>query len=711
MRQSDYFSHPSVDEQEYEAWAAKIASGDVVGSGVFYASPVYPYFLGALFRIFGEDLFIPRVVQVVIGAARAPIAAAFAALSFGPAIGVATGVIVALYRTTLFYDVFLLKESLALFIQDIALFALALVLWRARRRTASAAGEVSVRALVLSGFLMGLAALAREYLAPLIACGAAILALHVRALERGAPMSVPAERATSGLASWRSPARAAALFAAGAAIALFPVAIRNLVVGGEFVLLSAQGGQNLYLGNSLANHTGLVTFPANVRSDPMTLEQDFRALASHRVGRALGPTEASNYWLRESLREMGSNPTHAITLLARKALLSISAFEVPNVLSIGYFSRISHSLAWNPVRFGLLFPLAALGIAAALRDRERRSSAAPALAALAVVFFALVAFYVSDRYRLPAVMPLAMFAAIGAASMWRVVVADLARAPRRIGRAAISCAIVVAFAALSRLPLLPEGSRGEAMPPANLGNSLAKEGRYEEAIARYNEAFAIEPDTDFALYGIAVVYGDLGRHAEAVDAFRKYIAKNPYSAQAYYSLGNTYFEMGRPDTALMAFEAAVRLEPYYAEAHFNMGAVRHGLGELGGAIDAYEAATRAAPNLWRAWNNLGVALLAVGRREEGVAALERALADTGYVEPRMNLADCVLRDDAARASELYGWVLAREKNTDALLGLARARASLGDAAAARMHLELFLRVAPPDDARRAGAEDLLRTLG
>jgi len=678
---------------------------------VFYASPVYPYFLGALFRLFGSDLFIPRIVQAVLGAARAPIAAAFAALPFGPAVGIATGLIVAFYRTTLFYDVFLLKESLALFLQDIALLALAGALWGARRGAARTAAALSTRALLVSGFLMGLAALAREYLAPLIVCAAAVIALRVLAITREEDAPAPARPAALARTGGRAAARAAVLFAAGAMLALFPVALRNLVVGGEFVLLSAQGGQNLYLGNSLANHTGLVTFPANVRSDPMTLEQDFRALASHRSGRELGSSEASNFWLRESLREMAADPVHAVTLFGRKALLSISAFEVPNVLSIDYFARISRSLASNPIRFGLVFPLAVLGIVVVLRDRELRARAALPLVTLAVVLFALVAFYVSDRYRLPAVTPLAAFAAIGALSMKRAIAADLAHAPRRFGRVVGFAGIVVAAAVVSRLPLLPEGSRGEAMPPANLGNSLAKEGRYEDAIARYNEAFAIEPDTDFALYGIAVVYGDLGRHAEAVEAFRKYIAKNPYSAQAYYSLGNTYFEMGHPDTAIMAFEAAVRLEPYYAEAHFNLGAVRHGLGDIPGAIEAYTAATRAAPTLWRGWNNLGVALLAAGRRDEGAAALARAFADSGYVEPRVNLADLLLREgDAERATDLYRWVLAREKSLDALLGLAKARARLGDSAGARAPLELFLRVAPPEDARRAAAEDLLGAL-
>jgi Tfp pilus assembly protein PilF len=707
-----------VDEQEYRIWAQNIAAGDVRGTGVFYASPVYPYFLAGVFRLFDPDLFAPRVIQALLGAACAPLAAALAVtLGFGATVGVVTGVFVGLYRTTAFYDLFLLKESLALFIQGAALLVVAIAL---RRLEADARGartgvvftRETTRAIFAAGAFVGLTALAREYLAPLLIAIAALVAVRAWSALRGgtrARGSAPGHALASPRA-WSAAARAVALFVAGAALVLVPIALRNLIVGGEFVLLSSQGGQNFYLGNSLGNQTGLVTFPANVRSDPMTLEQDFRALAEHRAGRPLGPSEASSFWLRESLREMASDPAHAVKLFGRKALLSVSAFEVPNVLSIGYFERLSRSLAFNPIRFGLVFPLAMLGIAVTLRDPALRRAAILPLIVLAAVFLALVAFYVSDRYRLPAIAPLSLFAAVACVAAYRFVRGGAWRAHGHATRLAAAGAAVFALAAVvSRLPTLPPGSRGDAMPPANLGNSLAKEGRLEDAIARYQEAFAIEPDTDFALYGIAVVYGDLGRHAEAIASFRKYIEKNPNSAQAYYSLGNTYFEMGHPDTAIMAFQAAVQLEPYYAEAYFNMGAVKQGLGDLPGAIDAYERALRTAPGLARAWNNLGMALIATGRSAEGAAALERALADTTYIEPRMNLADFLLRQGRADpASQLYNWVLAREKRHDALLGYARARLAAGDSAGARTSLELYLRVAPP--AERTEADSLLRAL-
>jgi tetratricopeptide (TPR) repeat protein len=699
LRGSEYFAYPAVDEAEYRDWALKVARGERLSEGVFYASPVYPYALGAFFRLAGPDLFDARVAQALLGAARAPIVAAAAHAAFGPGAAVGAGLFAAFYRTTLFYDGFLLKECLALLIQDVALLLVVLLL---RGDAARAAAGRSRALLLASGVLVGLAALAREYLAPFIAGALALVVARAWRLVADAP---------SGRSAAQGALVAGALFAAGAALPLLVVAARNQIVAGEFVLLSAQGGQNFYLGNSRGNTTGLVTFPPNVRSTPMTLEQDFRALASHHAGRPLGSAETSAYWFHEAVREMASDPVHAATLLSRKALLALNAFEVPNVYSIRYFSRLSRVLEWDPVRFGLLLPLAALGIMVALRDPARRAAAAAPLVLLAIAYAALVAFYVSDRYRLPATTPLFLFAGVGIEAVARTARRAARREAGSMREIGAMLLLMAAAAAVSRLPVVPRGGRGEAMPPANLANELAKEGRYEQAIARYEEAFAIEPDTDFALFGIATVYATLGRHAEAVEVLKKYVARNPSSARAYYNLGIAYYECGHADSSAMALEAAVRLQPYYSEALFNLGAVRQATGDLARARAAYESAVRANPTLARAWNNLGATLIALGQPSEGREALERALADTTYSEPRMTLGGlCLAEGKFAEAARHFEWVLARERRREALFGLGKALAFQGNDAAARAPLELFLRVAPAGDPNRAEAARILATL-
>ena len=54
------------DARRYDAWAAEIAAGDLMGREVFYQAPLYPYFLGTIYTITGRSLLIVRVCQVAM---------------------------------------------------------------------------------------------------------------------------------------------------------------------------------------------------------------------------------------------------------------------------------------------------------------------------------------------------------------------------------------------------------------------------------------------------------------------------------------------------------------------------------------------------------------------------------------------------------------------------------------------------------------------
>ena len=56
LRGSPLADFPIVDELYHVEWARALAAGDWVGSEVFFRAPLYPYTLGALFSIFGENL-------------------------------------------------------------------------------------------------------------------------------------------------------------------------------------------------------------------------------------------------------------------------------------------------------------------------------------------------------------------------------------------------------------------------------------------------------------------------------------------------------------------------------------------------------------------------------------------------------------------------------------------------------------------------------
>src|SRR5262245_44634310 len=67
IRHSPYFTVLMGDARGYDEWAQQIANGDWLGHDVFYQAPLYPYFLGFLYRVAGRSLPVVRVCQAAIG--------------------------------------------------------------------------------------------------------------------------------------------------------------------------------------------------------------------------------------------------------------------------------------------------------------------------------------------------------------------------------------------------------------------------------------------------------------------------------------------------------------------------------------------------------------------------------------------------------------------------------------------------------------------
>src|SRR5262249_8488824 len=129
----------------YDEKAWRIAGGDWLGDAVFYQDPLYPYFLAALYRVFGRSYAAVYLVQSVLGVVLCVMVMALARRMFrhsAHAEGIAwgSGLLAALAPPFVFYDFLLLKTSLEAFLTVAHLLALVLLADRATRSGAVAAG-------------------------------------------------------------------------------------------------------------------------------------------------------------------------------------------------------------------------------------------------------------------------------------------------------------------------------------------------------------------------------------------------------------------------------------------------------------------------------------------------------------------------------------------------------------------------------------------
>ena len=83
-----------------------------------------------------------------------------------------------------------------------------------------------------------------------------------------------------------------------------------------------------------------------------------------------------------------------------------------------------------------------------------------------------------------------------------------------------------------------------------------------------------------------------------------------------------------PAPAYRAYAAALERWPDNLLARIGQGNASYSMRYLAAAEDAYREATRRHPEAADAWNNLAQTLLELGRRDEALAAAQRAV-DTG----------------------------------------------------------------------------------
>ncbi|MCC6235375.1 MAG: tetratricopeptide repeat protein [Verrucomicrobiales bacterium] len=531
--------NPVGDGRGYLDWAARIASGKWFGTEPFYQAPLYPYVLAALRKVFGAEVGGVRVAQAA-GGATASVAVAWAgARLFDRRVGLVAGVMLGLYAPAIFYDGIVQKTCLT---GLLTAGCLALVAEHGYSRRVYTAA--------LLGLCAALLALTRENALAWLLLFAVWIA------------TVPA--AGGGKRSWR------ALLAYGlcAGLPLAAVSARNASLGGTWSPTTYQSGSNFYIGNG-AEADGLYRPLVKGHETPEFERDDAVRLAEQAEGRSLAPGEVSSYWWRRSREEISAAPGRWFALLGRKLLITLGAYEVPDVESLEVYGEFSPLLSavsrlWH---FGILLPLAGVGL---VLSASRRRVLWPVYAMVVVMVAAVAAFFVLGRYRYPLVGPLIVFSAAGV-----VGVVDAARAG---GLRRVVWPVVVALVAavVANWPVLDRAKLG-AMAYMNLGVAMAQRGEEHLPDAtRYLRAAADghpgSPEAQFNLGQALAISGDV---RGAIERFRAALALRPDLVGVDFFLGQLLEQVGDREGALRHYRRAVELDPRDAEA-------RAGVGRMGG---------------------------------------------------------------------------------------------------------------------------------
>jgi 4-amino-4-deoxy-L-arabinose transferase-like glycosyltransferase len=551
IRAWPFFHYPILDSRTQWKWAGILTQSYGIGNTeVLAKAPLYAYYLALcrwLFRGEETGLFAAHLLQLLTGVATCVLTYWLGRAVFGAAVGLIAGLFLALYSPAIYRDGQLLDTSLA------TVLAAAFTLLFLHALTQPRKG----RAWLKAGLVLGLLGLTRPNLLLLGAVSVALMLVWLRKEIGGGKL-------------WR----AVAIFAAGVLIPILPIIGRNYLIAGGFVPISSTGGINFYTGNNPSSD-GYSPIPSGIAWE-RTWYQAMEA------GRMTARAQDA-YWGEKAFSFCRHQPGKALALLGKKAILYWTAYEIPNNISYEWGRAHSSVLRAVPLTFAVIGPLGLVGIVIG-GWRSRRAWVLTLFVLAQVVAVAL--FFVTGRYRMPALPVLCVFAAFALTEAWRLI-----RARR--------------FGALVGVVLLLTVS-------AALVNYDWYRLRGQRAANR-----------DWYLLGQSHFLAQDYRAAR--DAFRQAVKQHRDDADAYALLGQSEMMAGEPGAAAADLRQALDLAPDYT-----MAATR--LAELclrqGWPVAEVELLLRRAVDK-QPRNAAGLAMLVrldlrLGRIEQAQAALQSA---------------------------------------------------------------------------------------
>ena len=562
---SAFMHTPVVDGSFFDIWARTLAEGRVFQAQPFFKPPLYAYLLSFLYRM-GLDMQGVIALQMIVGAISCVLTLAVARTVFSSRVAFSAAIVMALLPILPFFESQLQAESWTLALTLGSLLPVLLVI----------SGRTRPRAkwLFVAGALLGIAALGRPN-----------LMLQVVVLA-------------AGLWWWgRSGGRLGLTgilpLLVGFVLAISPATMHNLKHG-EFVLISANLGVNLYTGQSDAAD-GVSAIPVGVLWDDILLRSQQEGAAS--------PAASSRLLTGETLRWMGKNPGQTLALWLKKAVLVCNGVEGRNNINPMWLARQDGVVVlarWWPATW-LMLPFTFVGLIWAGR------SSAPAWLLKWVLLsqaLAILPFFVNARFRAPLLPLLALFAAAGLVELVRAV-----RARRWLPVAVLLVAAV--FVNIDWYGLDQE--RWLARDHFNQGliASRAYDGRtpdIAQAAAHFQHALDLEPND--------------------VDFNERYGALALSQAQPLVTQGLKLAESGQAQQAEQAFARADHL--------------------LSMAEKLHSKAAEVFPRSYRSWGNLGICQMWLADIQAARARLSLA---AGQEKPAAALAvDALAKYTAATTS-------------------------------------------------------------
>ena len=309
------FTAPAVDAGFHNYWARGLAFGDwtppnndpdpLIRSTPYLRPPGYPYFLAAIYKLTGTGYLAPRIVQITLGLLNCCLVFLICKRWFNLPVAIIGTIMMATSWHLIYFEQEFHAVSLFIFFLLGAIYTLNM--WMEKGTAAP--------------FWF------REY------CWDIRFDTPDRpALYTYRRIVAPVYSRLKGYSRKFIPACLCMLI--GCLITILPATIRNYAVGGDFVLISSNGGINLFIGNN-EKANGLCSQELTGLGQFKTC-YDYPAIVAEvekTEGRKLKASEVSGFFSRKALDYMMHNPGTVAALTAKRPSFSGVRAKYPTTRS------------------------------------------------------------------------------------------------------------------------------------------------------------------------------------------------------------------------------------------------------------------------------------------------------------------------------------------------------------------------------------------
>ena len=495
--------------------------------------------------------------------------------------------------------------------------------------------------------------------------------------------------------------------AAGLALALAPVTIRNAAVAGDWSPASSHGGLNFYIGNN-AEADGTYHPVPGITANIQGQQEDARRVAEAQVGGKLDDGDVSAYFYGLGWTWIRLHPADALDLFARKIRFVFNAGYISLNYSYPFFAYDARTLlVLLFVGPWLLLPLGIVGLVSGIVGAARSGARTDYLIWLSFVpvyAVAVAIFFVTERYRLPLLVPMC----VGGGAMLDGLFRLRAEAASSRGlRTYAEIAAVLVLAVITNWPMKADDGRSEEQ--TRMAEAMVTLDRYDEGEAWLKKAEADSPRPARAPLQDRPAAARAQEARGGAGALRAGGGARPGQPEVEYAIGQSLVDARRFKAAIPHLEKAMKGGVRLNMAGFDLARARAGAGDRAGALQTLQSIRPDNPSDSQSWDVLGQLALQLESPSLAAAFFNEAIAAaprTSKPYQDMGLALAMMGRYGEAIAQFQQGVALDPADPAAQLNLAVALAEGGRPADARAHAQEALRLKPDYDR----AKQFLRAL-